>query len=122
MAALCGCGQRVEPDVQGVVAGGGRCGANEGVGLFVGAGMARIGDDWAIVFDGDLAEVAYHVPFGLTAAERYSRAPLRRFWWCRPLAQIFWFSDRYMGSGLYCWAAEPGTRGFRFHFVEAHGK
>ena len=22
---------------------------------------------------------------------RYSRALLRRFWWCRPLAQIFWF-------------------------------
>ena len=57
-------GQRVKPDVQGVVAGVGRCGANEGVGLFVGAGMARIGDDWAIVFDGDLAEVAYHVPLG----------------------------------------------------------
>ena len=44
------------------VAGGGRCGANEGVGLFVGAGMARIGDGWAIVFDGDLAEVVYSCP------------------------------------------------------------
>jgi hypothetical protein len=50
--------------VQGVVAGVGRRGANEGVGLFVRAGIARIGDDWAIVFGGELAEVAYHVPLG----------------------------------------------------------
>jgi hypothetical protein len=45
------CGQRVEPDVQGVVvgddaAGAGHSGANEGVGL-VGAGMAGIDDDRA---------------------------------------------------------------------------
>ena len=40
----------------------GRCCANEGVGLFVRAGIARIGDDRAIIFDGELAEVAYHVP------------------------------------------------------------
>ena len=38
-------GQRVKPDVQGVMPGVGRCGANEDVGPCVGVGMIRIGDD-----------------------------------------------------------------------------
>ena len=43
-------GQRIEPDVQGVVvgddvAGSGESGADQGVGFVVGAGVAGVGDD-----------------------------------------------------------------------------
>ena len=46
------CGQRVEPDVQGVVvgddvAGSGQCGADQGVGFVGGAGVAGGGGDRA---------------------------------------------------------------------------
>ena len=50
IAAVSWRGERVEPDVQGVVvgddvAGAGECGADQGVGFVVGAGVAGGGDD-----------------------------------------------------------------------------